>query len=361
VNITVNSQLLAAELRLLAKVVPSKPTVAILSHALFRAEPAINGGALHMYATDLEVGITTQCDSVVNQPGETALPVVRLLQMVERFPDADVSIVATGSQVTIACGSFTTRMKAMPVADFPEPAVVDGVAHMFDGATLRDLIAKTRHAVSAVGTKFVLKGALLTTSQTSAAMVTTDGKRLAAATMTVAEAPASEIIIPIKMLDVLSSQGIEGDVQINDGWRHLFFTVGTKLLTSRKLEGAFPKYKAIIPKDNPNTVTIERHVLADALQRVTLVAEENGAVYFDVKPGTLGLTSASAGIGSADEAMDITYDGPPVKICLNGTFVLNFLDSCIGTVVLMKMKDAVSAVLLLDGEDHFGVIMAMRV
>jgi len=361
VNITVNSQLLAAELRLLAKVVPSKPTVAILSHALLRAEPAINGGVLHMYATDLEVGITTQCESVVNQPGETALPVVRLLQMVERFPDADVSIIATASQVTIACGSFTTRMKAMPVADFPEPPQVDGTTNTFDAAILRDLIEKTRHAVSAVGTKFVLKGALLTSSQKIAVMVTTDGKRLSLATMACAEAPASEIVIPIKMLDILVSHAPDGDLQITDGWRNLFFAAGTKLLTARKLEGAFPKYKSIVPNGNPHIVKFERHLLNDALQRVTLVAEENGAVYFDVKPGSLGLTSASAGIGSADETMDISYDGPPIKICLNGTFVLNFLDSCIGATVTMELKDPTSAVLLADGEDHIGVIMAMRV
>ncbi len=354
--VTVNSQLLAAELRLLAKVVPSKPAIAILSHALL----SVHEGHLTLYATDLEAGISTRCPATVTMPGSTTLPVERLLAMVEQFTDGDVAIKVEKQQAVITCGNFTSRLRALPTEDFPEPPSVEGPDTTIDAVGLRDLIAKTRHAVSAEGTKYVLKGALLKRAADTCSMVATEGKQLALAVMN-SVGPAFEVIVPIKALDMLTAQTHEGDLTMNVGDRHLFFTTGERLLTSRKLEGKFPAYDRIIPRDNHLTALVDRSMLAAALRRVVLASEENGAVYFNLaSPTLLELTAASVGVGSAYESLPYEYQGHELKACINGNYVLAFLEAATSQMVKIELKDVKSAALLTGEENHLGVIMLMR-
>lgn len=353
--VTLNSQHLAAELRLLAKIVPAKPAVAILSHALLTA----SDGELQFYATDLEVALGTRCAASVDLPGETTLPVAKLLQIAEQLPDDDVSIEVEKAQATIRCGAFTSRLRALPVDDFPEPPQPEGQGTVLDAAALRLLIDRTRHATSAAATKYVLKGSLLACAGGVAAMVATEGKRLALATVSIA-GPDLSLVIPAKALDVIAGGVEQGDVQVTVGDRHLFFAYDRRLLTSRKLDGEFPAYRRIIPTENNLKVSVNRSMLAAALRRVVLAAEENGAVYFDVAPGQLEITAASVGVGSANETVPVNYDGQPLKVCINGNYVLDFLNAASEETVTLALKDAKAAALLTAGVDHVGVIMLMR-
>lgn len=359
-NVTVNSQTLAAELRLLNKIAPSKPSIAILSHALFQADDR-----LHMYATDLELSLGTDCAAQVDEVGEVALPIGNLLAMVEQFPDADVNVAADRTQVVVRCGGFKSRLQALPTDDFPEMPQPDGEAITLDAKSFGYLIARTRHAVSATTTKHVLKGALLTLAEANgsgsgiAAMVATDSKQLALATSAYS-GPALSVVIPVKTLDVLVGQLDDGQVEVTLGKRHSFYAVGGRLLASRMLEGAFPKYERIIPKQNDKLIVVERQAFASALRRVKLAAGETAAVYMKMADGTMELSSSSAEVGSADESVRIAYDGPPLKICINGGFVLDFLNASSKQQVTMALKDQKSAALLTDGDDYITVIMLMR-
>jgi DNA polymerase-3 subunit beta len=353
VNITINSQLLAAELRLLSKIVPAKPAIAILSHALLRADDS-----LHLYATDLEVGLSTSCDARVSVPGTAAVPVAKLLSLVEQFTDGDVTIALDKSHVIVKCSSFTSRLQTLSAHDFPEPKAVEGTSRTLDATALRQLIARTRYAVSAANSKYVLKGSLLTLSGPVAVMAATDSKRLALAS-TSRIGPDARVIIPAKTLDVLAGQADEGDIELTIGSRHLFFAVGGRLLTSRTIDGEFPKYERVIPRDNDKIVTADRNVLAAALRRVGLVSEESGAVYLDVAPGTIGLSARSYGIGSADETVEVAYDGLPLRVCVNGGYILDFLNAASEPMVTLALKDTKGAMLLTDSSDHVAVIMLM--
>ena len=350
-NCTVNSQRLAAELRLLNKIVPSKPAIAILGHVLLKAD----GDALGFYATDLEVGMSTSCPASVHEPGRIALPVGKFLALVEQFSDADVSISLGGQQVIVQCGGFRSRLLASPADDFPEMPAPDGTTCLLDMEALRQLIACTRYAVASVGNKHVLRGALLTLSGSVAAMVGTDGKRLVLATKG-RTGPDVTAIVPAKTLDVLADQGV-GDVKMTVGTRHLFFQMDGRLLVSRMIDGEYPKYERIIPRDNDKIVSVDRITLAAALRRVAVVEE---AVFIDVASGSLELTASSAEVGSASEKIAVDYEGLPLKVCVNGSYVLDFLNAALGQTITMALKDAKSAMLLTDGSDHICVVMLMR-
>lgn len=354
-NLTVNSQDLAAELRLLNKIVPTKPVIAILSHALMTADEA----GIRLYATDLEMALTGPCLGHIDMPGQIAIPVAKLLAIVEQFPDADVSLTADRQQVGIRCGAYSSKLQAMPTDDFPTPPEAAGQTVTIDASALRQLIAKTRHALNASGAKHVLKGALLTFVGPAAAMVATDGQRLSLATAARAGIDL-DVIIPAKALDVLAGGAEEGDVALTVGDRHLFFASGGRLLTSRKLEGRFPAYDRIIPRENDKLIEADRAAWIAALRRVILTAEETSAVYLNVAANEMGMASASVGIGSGQESIAVGYAGEDLKARINGAYLLDFLNAATGPTVTLALKDAQGHALLTDG-DHLGVVALMRV
>lgn len=358
-NFTLNSQALAAELRLLNKVVPSKPTIAILSHVLITA----GNGELQLYATDLEVGLSITIPAQVDAPGTVALPGGRLAAMVEQFPDGDVTIgleQAAGKQnVTIKNGAFKSRLQALGAADYPPPPTVEGTNCTLDESTLRQLISQTRYAVNASSSKYVLQGALLTLAGNVAAMVATDGMRLAIVTAG-REGPDAKVIVPAKTMDMLALQPQGGDVELTIGPRHLFFQSGTRLITSRSIDGQFPAYERVIPKGNDKVASFHKQSMASALRRVKLVAEETKAVYVSLKPGVAELSSSSVEVGTATEVVEVGYEGAPVRVCVNGDYFLDFLNAAASQTITMSVKDAVGSMMLTDGEDHIGVIMLMR-
>lgn len=355
-NIVVNSQRLAAELRLLNRIVPTKPAIAILSHVLF----STNEDGLHLYATDLEVALSTTCQAQVNESGRVSLPAARFLGLVEQFPDADVTIAFDKGKVAVSCGEFHSKLQAMPVDDFPQLPPVDGPVNTLDVDVLTQLIDRTRYGISATTQKFVLQGAFLTMAGGIAAMVTTDGKRLALATVGHTGADA-KMVIPLKALDILHTADGR-DVEITVGHQHLQFTYNGRTLTTRTLEGKFPAYERVIPKDNDVLVSVDRGALTAALRRIVLVSEDNRATYITLGNGAITLQSQSQEVGSAVERVKADC-AAEMKLCVNGSFMLDFLTTSARQTITLKLKDASTAMLMLDGtveEDHVGVIMLMK-
>lgn len=350
--VTVNSQALVAELRLLSKVVPTKPAIAILSYVLLRADEGLS-----LCATDLEVALGTSCPARVDAPGAVVLPCAKLLTLCEQFTDGDVIVAADKQAVTIKCGAFTSKLQTLADADFPKVPSVEGASSVVDGDVLKELIGRTRYAINATTSKYILKGALLTLAGPVAAMVATDAKRLALATAS-RTGPDARFVIPVKALDALVGH-LSGDCEVTLGEKHLFFASGGRLLSSRTIVGQFPAYEKIIPRDNALVATVDRLALAAALRRVNLVSEEDGAVYFGVEPGRLTLSSSSAEVGTADEVVSAGCDFT-LKVCMNGGYVLDFLNAARNKAVTMAFKDANSQALLNDGDDHVAVIMTMR-
>lgn len=369
-NITVNSQHLAVELRLINKVVPSKPAIAILGHVLLEADDK-----LRLVGTNMEVTLSSEVAAQVNAPGQLALPADHFLKLVEQFPDADVTIAQQGQFVSVRCGNFKTQLRTLAADDFPMQPVVEGTSSTLNAAAFQRLIEKTRYAINASNAKTVLQGALLTLSGPGAAMAATDGSRLALATMASNGADAS-FLIQAKTLDLLAGQTLgqaagshngfmdegatKGEIELTLGEKHLFFKGGPRVLTSRMLAGKFPAYQRIIPQENDKQVTLNRFAFAAALKRVRLASPELNAVYFNLTPGQLTLAASSAEVGQADESVQIAYEGAPLKVCVNGEYVIDFLEAASGQDIVMALKDAKTPMLLTDGADYLGVVMLMK-
>lgn len=354
-NFTINTQKLAVELRLLNKVVPQKPTIAVLGYIRIVAD----GDKIGLYATDLDIGLTTTCDAEVSLHGTALMPSSRLLAMIEQLPDADVSFTVGANTVSVACASFKSKLQTLNAADYPPPPEVEGVTSIVDGASLCDMVRKTRYAINAVSQKHVLQGAQLNLTEGAASMVATDGKRLAIAAVAREAGPNQQFIVPAKALDWISTLA-GGSVDVTLGLRHCAFEAGGRILNARLLAGEFPKYERIIPRDNANVATVGVHALAAALRRVLLVSEENQAVYLTLAPNVVSLRAAASGIGTAEDEVPIVYAGQPMQVCVNGTYLLDFLEAAAGHEITLAFKDAKGSVLLTDGASHVGVVMLMR-
>lgn len=354
-NVTLNSQILVNELRLLNKVVPANPAIQVLGCLLLKASE----GALRMWATDLEVGITTTCPVHIDEAGRAIVPAEKLLTLVDRLPDGDVTLETDKAKLVVSCGSFTSRLTLPPPDDWPQMPEEVGESAKLDVEAFRRLISRTRYAVSAKGGKYILQGALLTIENSKWTMVATDAKRLAMA-YTPADGGSARVVIPTKALDVVSSQNDAGTLEFTVGGQHLFFRVGERIIWSRVIDGEFPKYKGIIPMHNDKQITINRTEFASALRRIELTAGDSKAVYMTVTSKWLELSSSSLDVGSADESVSVTYDGPQIKVCANGGYLLDFLNAASNDFVTLALKDEKTPALLMDGNSNISVLMLMK-
>ena len=355
-NCTVNSQRLAQELRLINKIAPAKAALPILSNVLLTAAE----GKLQFYATDLEMGVSTECEATATTPGTTALPAARLLALVEQFPDAAVVLQEDGNGIRITCGTYhTSRLQAQPTADFPLPPHVEGIAHTLSGSGLRRLLACTRYAVDEANMKFVLKGALLDLTPERAAMVATDARRVAVATMAHTGTSAA-IVVPVKTMDMLSGSFEGAEFTMTVGPRHLFFAAGPRLLISRMLDTPFPAYQRAFANPVQHVIGIDRLPFAAALRRVGLSADEDNRIFLDFQPGTLDLSARSASVGNAEERLMVTYDGAPIRLCVNWKLVLDTLEAATQLSVTIKISSPSTPFMIEDGEQHICAVVPMR-
>ena len=160
--------------------------------------------------------------------------------------------------------------------------------------------------------------------------------------------------------------GEYGDIRYERGENHLFFDVGGRMLISRMIDGQFPAYERVIPKGNDKKIEFERDRLTNAVKRVALLSNERSrAVKMILEKGKVEVTSSSPEFGEAHEPIPVEYNGPPLTICFNAQYVLDFLNVVETEVVALELKDEVSQAVMkpvaADGYDYTYVIMPMRV
>lgn len=349
-NVTVNAQALAGDVKVLSKIAASKPTIPITGHILLRAEGANN---LFMSATDLEIALSTDCVADVHEAGSITLPAKMLLDVLERVPSGDINI----NNGRLTAGNYKARLASLHPDDFmPMPDVV-GEPAKIPARSLRLLIERTRYAVSEKPTHYAMMGALLSLTKNVVAMVATDGTRLSIATATREDGPEYQTIIPTKTLDALMAQPAVGDVMFSRSDRHLFFQYERRLLTSRMVDGEFPRYQKVIPRENKHRVVAPKALFASALSRVGLVDE---VVNLSFSAGRMEISARSAEFGDAHEVIEATYGGPDIRTAVRWKFLMDFLERGAENTATVDLKDAKSPLLMTDGSDFINVVLTIR-
>jgi DNA polymerase-3 subunit beta len=360
---------LVKELQLVQGIVERKNSIPILSNVLAEAR----GGELRICATDLDVSVRCGCAAQVVEEGAVTLGAKKLYEIVRALPESDVSLhVEEDAWARIRCERVEFKMAGLPREDFPSLPDGKGGKHVeIPAAVLREIIQRTKFAITAEDARYYLAGALLVLEKDGAAMVATDGHRLAWAQKKAAlKVPEGmRVLVPRKAISelerLIDEIGSEETVSFQQGDGHLIFTVGGRTLASKAVEAQFPAYEKVVGVTGDKKVTVGREVLLSAIRRVSLLASERGrAVKLSLEEAKLEVSASSPDLGEARESLPVEYTGDGVEIGFNAQYLVEFL-AVVGTgEVAIEMKDAESQGLLRpvgeDGADYRYVVMPMR-
>jgi DNA polymerase-3 subunit beta len=354
-DITVKSNDLARELILLERIAPSKPTIPILGHVLLHADAS---NSVRLATTNMEVGLITSVVAQVDLVGSLTLPVKKLMDMIRLLPDTDVRLAAEQSGVRISAGRYSAELQTLPAADFPRLPSMKGLP-VKKLVGLRDLVKRTRFAVTEKDKRYFMNGALLVLGDASMMLVATDGHRLARAAAPYTDGVGASAIIPSGTMDkLIDLAGTEVTFAQTD--RHEFFASDGRLLISRVVDGQFPAWERIVPRGHDKRIEFNVSSLSIALQRVGLTADETQVVSLSIHGGVIEVASSSPTHGAAVEQVPVTYSGPDIKTAVNGPYVLDFLNATDGGTVVLEMKDEVSPLMFSGGAAYQCVIMPIR-
>jgi DNA polymerase-3 subunit beta len=371
-KLTIERAALLKALGHVQSVVERRNTIPILSNVLLAAER----GALSFSATDLDMEIRDETAADVFDAGQITAPAHTLYEIVRKLPDgADVELKFTGDdpRLAVSAGRSRFNLPVLPAGDFPAMAT-DGLAGKMtlDTEALIRLIDKTRFAISTEETRYYLNGLYLHTvvegGQAKLRAVATDGHRLALAEMPAPEGAAGTpgVIVPRKTVQevrrLLDDAGETVDLQISAAKVRL--DIGRARLTSKVIDGSFPDYVRVIPKDNPKSVMIDNGLFAAAVDRVaTISAEKSRSVKLAIETGRLVLTVRNMEAGQAVEEVEIDYEGDAFEIGFNARYLLDVAGQIQGDTAEFRFADPSSPTLVLDPADAGVqyVLMPLRV
>lgn len=354
-EITVSRAELLRELTAAQTVVERKTTIPILSNFLFEATANEDGsGRLTITATDLDQSLKTSCAARVKKAGACTIPARKLYDYIRLLPEGDISIKLMDNHwVQIRAGRSNTKMVGMARANFPQvPEFPQGFGYKIASGSLRNMIAKVIFAISNEESRYTLNGALLVLKAESMAMVATDGHRLAHIEKLGENLEGlsgeKKTLIPRKALaelnGLLSSTDAE-QIEFADDEQTLFFRIGGRVLTSRKLTGQFPNYEAVLPRDNNKFVIVRSEDLMSSIQRVAQFADErSGAIRIRLEQNELKLSAQSTDSGESEDVIETPYSYDPLVVGFNSSYLIDFLKA-VGESgeVRMEFKDAQSA------------------
>jgi DNA polymerase III subunit beta len=352
--------------------VERRNTIPILSNVLLSAER----DRLTFSATDLDLEIIDQAFAQVEQPGQITAPAHTLYEIVRKLPDgADVSLTFTGEdpRLMVQAGRSRFSLPVLPAGDFPVMSS-DGLGGQLtvDVNDLIRLIDKTRFAISAEETRYYLNGLYLHTVTENGVQklraVATAGSRLALAEMPAPEgaAGAPGVIVPRKTIGearrLLDDAGETVELQISP--QKVRFDMNGAALTSKVIDGNFPDYTRVIPKDNTRIVRIDAKLFAKAVDRVaTISAEKSRSVRMAIESGRVVLTVRNMEAGQAVEELEVDYDGDAFELSFNARYLMDITDQISGEMAELRFGGPNDPALVLDpgDADVQYILMPLRV
>ena len=351
-------------------VVERRNTIPILSNVLIEAQES---GSLRLMATDLDLQINEMVEAHVDQAGATTVSAHTLFDIVRKLPEgSQVELSAAEGKMQVNAGRARFNLATLPRDDFPIIAEGDLPTRFeLPAATLRQIIDKTRFAISTEETRYYLNGIFLHVSDEAQPVLkaaATDGHRLAR--VTVPRPAGSEgmpdVIIPRKCVGELRKllDEVDGTVQVSLSETKIRFGLGTATLTSKLIDGTFPDYTRVIPTANDKLLKIDPRSFEEGVDRVaTIASEKTRAVKMalDRDRVTLSVTSPENGTAAEDVPADYSADG--FEIGFNARYLLDILGQMEGDQVEVHLADAAAPTLLRENDKASAlyVLMPMRV
>lgn len=353
-------------------VVGSKATMPILSNVLIEAEK----DQVSLTTTNLDLGIRCKIKAEVKETGAVTLPVKRLATIVRELPNVDVAFDASPNhQVKLASGGSNFRIMGIGKEEFPPlPEFGDEKAFTLEQSELTTMLKSVAYAQSTDETRYILNGVYFSFKDGKLSLVATDGRRLALVSKEL-EVPASSagaIILPAKTVNELTRLLDKGQkLKINFNDRRAAFQISTDkdssglvdsvYLYSKVVEGNYPNYQQVVPKETHQRIKLERELFLQCVHRAALVcSEKSNSVKIKLSSNLLEITAQSPDFGEAHESMAISYSGPDLQVAFNPVFVMDPLRALTKDEIFFELKDDVSPGVFKTLESFLCVIMPVR-
>ncbi len=307
--------------------VPTKTTLPVLANLLVEASK----DGLRLSGTDLDISVTTTIPASVDQEGATTLPARKLVEIVKELPNATIRVTGSGEQrVQIECGKSKFKLLGLARDEFPAfPTVKFDGGWKVQAKDLQKLIQHVAFAASTEESRPILNGVLWELRPERMRMVATNGHRLARM-----DVPASgtgggqaDLIVPPKALEQIRRlfAGDE-DIEIGKSENHLGFRSTTTQIFTRLIEGPYPNYEQVIPRENDKNLTADKAALAAALRRMSIVAsDQTHRIRMAFTNGACKLSVQTPDLGEAQEELAVAYEGDPLEIGFNAAYLLEIL------------------------------------
>jgi DNA polymerase III subunit beta len=325
-NFTITRQNLHRGLAAVSASIPSKTTLPVLSNILFET----SGDGIRMSGTDLDVGVRLQVPADVKEGGALTAPGKKLQEIARELPDDLVEITTRGDQIELKCGRSRFKLNGLPADDFPAlPSVPFDRGWSARGEDLLALIKHTSFAVSTEESRPVLNGVLWELRDREMRMVATNGHRLAR--MRIPAGPSLEttthLIVPPAAFQQIQRLFDEKDeVTVAREGNHLGFRSGGAEVYTRLIEGTYPNYEQVIPKDNDKHAYIQRKALESAIRRVAAVAsDQTHRIRMEFTQNRMVFNVLTPDLGEAHDELEVRYDGEPITIGFNANYLLEVL------------------------------------
>jgi DNA polymerase III subunit beta len=345
-------------------VVERRQTMPILSNVLL----VISGKKLSITGTDLEVELVADADVDVQTPGEITVPGRKLYDICRALPDGSkVDVALSGDRLSVKAGRSRFTLSTLKAADFP---TIDDIAaqHSLDVAQqdLHRLLEKTQFSMAQQDVRYYLNGLLLETTGTTLRAVATDGHRLALSEIALSKKVIKDeqVIVPRKgVLELNRLLETEGELKVVIGASHIRVEKEGIRLTSKLIDGRFPEYSRVIPKDPANVLTADRQLLRQALQRTAILSNEKyRGVRLELGENTMIMHANNPEQEEAVETLEVQYSGAAMEIGFNVNYLLDALAAVEGEQVEIRVTDGNSSCLIVapGSESTKYVVMPMR-
>ena len=354
-------------LQSVAGIVERRHTLPILANVLIRK----TGSALQLTTSDLEIQIRTTAE-LDGDAGNftTTVGARKLIDILRTMPsDQTVSLESNQNKLILKGGKSRFTLQSLPAEDFPlvQEAASFGPSFSVPQKTLKELLHQVSFAMAVHDIRYYLNGILFVAEGKQLSLVATDGHRLAFSSATLdVEVPRQEVILPrktvLEMQRLLSDK--EGAIEMQFAGNQAKFTFDGMEFVTKLVEGKFPDYNRVIPKNHKNTITMGRTALLATLQRTAILTSEKfKGVRLNLEPGVLRVASSNAEQEEAVDELEIDYSGDAIEIGFNVTYLIDALTNMDQDMVQVDLADSNSSALITIPENTTFkyVVMPMRI
>jgi len=364
----IDKDVLLKPLQAVSGIVERRHTLPILSNVLLEAD----GTSLNLLATDLEIQVSTSTSLEKKVASKYAITVsARKLQDILRaLPEGtSVSVDAQETRIQVKAGKSRFNLQTLPAQDFPKLAQADqgGGTVTLPQKALKDLLMLVQYGMAQQDIRYYLNGLLVVVEADQLTVVATDGHRLAYASTSIPQSvDRAEVIIPRKaVIELIKLLGdVEDPVEVQLLPNQVRFGFSGIEVISKVVDGKFPDYNRVIPTNYKKHFKLGRLVLQQALQRAAILSNEKfRGVRWVLTPDTLKIVCTNAEQEEAEEELEVSYNGDPLDIGFNITYLLDVLNNLADEEIDCAVGDANSSMLLsVPGNQNFKyVVMPMRI